>query len=273
MLAAFDFGISNTDVAICSKDSIEYFSTPSSNQNITTDLIKQILSKLDIPISEVETFGVTGGKSSDLDDSLMSKKIIKVNEIDAIGLGAKKLYKLKNKSSLVVSTGTGTACVQVDTDNFNHLGGIAVGGGMLEGLGHLLFKNSSGHEINEFGEKGSRNHLDLLIGDVVNKIGNLSTDLTAVNFGKAKFSDADTMENTSAALCNCIGEVIGTIAYLNALLIGSDKAYFVGRTSLLSQVVNGINERLKLAGVTGVYGENREYANVIGVLEKIKNLA
>jgi len=113
----------------------------------------------------------------------------------------------------------------------------------------------------------------LLIGDVVNKIGNLSTDLTAVNFGKAKFSDADTMENTSAALCNCIGEVIGTIAYLNALLIGSDKAYFVGRTSLLSQVVNGINERLKLAGVTGVYGENREYANVIGVLEKIKNLA
>ena len=273
MLAALDFGISNTDVAIFSNNSVQYFSIRSSNLDITTDLIKQILSKLDIPISKIEKFGVTGGKSSDLDDSLMSKKIIKVNEIDAIGLGAKKLYKLKNKSSLVVSAGTGTACVQVDTDNFNHLGGIAVGGGMLEGLGHLLFKNSSGHEINEFGEKGSRNYLDLLIGDAVNKIGNLSTDLTAVNFGKAKFSDADTIENTSAALCNCIGEVIGTIAYLNALLIGSERAYFVGRTSLLSLVVNGINERLKLAGVTGVYGENREYANVIGVLEKIKNLA
>ena len=144
---------------------------------------------------------------------------------------------------------------------------------MLEGLGHLLFENGSGHEINEFGEKGLRNHLDLLIGDAVNKIGNLSPDLTAVNFGKAKFSNADTIENTSAALCNCIGEVIGTIAYLNALIIGSKKAYFIGRTSLLSLVINGINERLKLAGVTGVYGENRQYANVIGVLERIKNLA
>ena len=33
---------------------------------------------------------------------------------------------------------------------------------MLEGLGHLLFENGSGNEINEFGEKGSRNHLDLV---------------------------------------------------------------------------------------------------------------
>ena len=93
------------------------------------------------------------------------------------------------------------------------------------------------------------------------------------DFGKAKFSNADTIENTSAALCNCIGEVIGTIAYLNALIIGSKKAYFIGRTSLLSLVINGINERLKLAGVTGVYGENRQYANVIGVLERIRDLA
>ena len=273
MLAAFDFGISNTDVAIFSKNSVQFFTTPSSSQNITTDLIKKILSKLDIPISKVEAFGVTGGKSSDLDDSLMTKKIIKVNEIDAIGLGAKKLYKLRDEPTLVVSAGTGTACVHVDNNNFNHLGGIAVGGGMLEGLGHLLFENSSGHEINEFGEKGLRNHLDLLIGDAVNKIGNLSPDLTAVNFGKAKFSNADTIENTSAALCNCIGEVIGTIAYLNALIIGSEKAYFIGRTSLLSLVINGINERLKLAGVSGIYGENRQYANVIGVLERVKDLA
>ena len=45
MLAAFDFGISNTDVAIFSKNSAQFFSTPSSSQDITTDLIKKILSK------------------------------------------------------------------------------------------------------------------------------------------------------------------------------------------------------------------------------------
>ena len=44
----------------------------------------------------------------------------------------------------------------VQGNNFNHLGGIAVGGGMLEGLGSLLFKNAQGQEINEFATQGSR---------------------------------------------------------------------------------------------------------------------
>ena len=74
----------------------------------------------------------------------------------------------------------------VQGNNFNHLGGIAVGGGMLEGLGSLLFKNAQGQEINEFATQGSREKLDLLIGDVVNKIGTLSPEITAVNFGKAR---------------------------------------------------------------------------------------
>ena len=78
------------------------------------------------------------------------------------------------------------------------------------------------------------------------------------------------MENTAAALCNMIGEVIGTVAYLNALLIASEKACFIGRTSCLSEIRNGIDQRLGLAGVQGQYQPNREYANVIGVLEGIE---
>ena len=60
--------------------------------------------------------------------------------------------------------------------------------------------------------------LDLLIGDVVNKIGNLSPEITAVNFGQAKSSSADTMENTAAALCNMVGEVIGTCGLLKCIV-------------------------------------------------------
>ena len=78
------------------------------------------------------------------------------------------------------------------------------------------------------------------------------------------------MENTAAALCNMVGEVIGTVAYLNALLVGSDKACFLGRTSYLSEIIDGINQRLELAGIKGQYSQNREYGNVIGVLESIK---
>ena len=271
MNVAIDFGISNTDVAVLDNSEVSFYSAPSQSTKIDSDSIKDVLKRHDIEISNVRIIGVTGGKSSDLDDLIDGIKIVKVNEIDAIGLGAKKLYGIEDESSLVISAGTGTACVHVQGNNFNHLGGIAVGGGMLEGLGSLLFKNSNGFEINEFANQGSRAELDLLIGDVVNKIGNLSPEITAVNFGQAKNSSADTMENTAAALCNMVGEVIGTIAYLNALLVGSKKVCFIGRTSYLSEVINGINERLDLAGVKGQYNDNREYGNVIGVVERIKN--
>ena len=271
MLVAIDFGISNTDLAVLDEDKTSFYSVPSHFLEKSGNAIKDILTMHNIDTSSIKIIGVTGGKSSDLNDSFEGIKIIKINEIESIGLGAKKIYGIENDSSLVVSAGTGTACVHVQGNHFNHLGGIAVGGGMLEGLGFLLFKNSHGLEINEFAQKGSRTELDLLIGDVVNKIGTLSPDVTAVNFGKAKNLAADTMENTAAALCNMIGEVIGTVAYLNALLIGSDKAYFIGRTSYLTEVIRGINGRLELAGIEGKFNNDREYGNVIGVLESIKN--
>ena len=270
MLVALDFGISNTDIAIFQDNKTSFHSIPSEHTSISPKLIKTVLDIFSLSLSEISLIGVTGGKSSDLPENIDLIPIIKINEVDAIGFGAKVLYDIAEEPTLVISAGTGTACVMVQGNNFNHLGGIAVGGGMLEGLGSLLFKNSNGLEINEFANSGSRAELDLLIGDVVNKIGNLSPDITAVNFGQAKSSSADTMENTAAALCNMVGEVIGTVAYLNALLVGSDKAYFIGRTSYLSEIIDGINQRLELAGIKGQYNDDREYGNVIGVLESIE---
>ena len=54
MLAAFDFGISNTDVAIFSENSVKYFTVPSSKEKITTNLIEKILFDLELPITKVE---------------------------------------------------------------------------------------------------------------------------------------------------------------------------------------------------------------------------
>ena len=62
------------------------------------------------------------------------------------------------------------------------------------------------------------------------------------------------------------GEVIGTVAYLNALLVGVSKVYFVGRILLLKSVRDAIDQRLELAGVSSEYNPNMEYANAIGAL-------
>ena len=141
---------------------------------------------------------------------------------------------------------------------------------MLEGLGHMLLNNADGTEINEYGVHGDRSKLDFLIGDVVNKIGALSQDITAVNFGRAKTSSEDTMENTAAALCNMVGEVIGTISYLNAMICNQDRVYFLGRVSLNKAIKTGIEDRLNLANIKGLFKDNREYGNVLGALNCIK---
>ena len=262
MKIGIDFGITHTDVAICNNQGTNFQTFKSLNMN--QDL-KNIFESIGNP-QNIKKIFVTGGKSSDLPKTLNGLPVSHKNEIDSIALGAKQLYDLR-ESSLIVSTGTGTACVHFDGVNGNHLGGIAVGGGMLCGLGSLLLKNDNALEIDEFAEKGDKSKIDFLIGDVVNKIGNLSPEITAANFSKAVNSECATMENVAASLCNMIGEVIGTIAYLNAFLLGVDKVYFIGRTALLKNVQAGIVERLQLAGIKGEYSENCEYANAIGCIE------
>ena len=274
MIVAFDFGITNTDLVI--KDQrIKFLSVPSPfdrknrDFDITERHVIEILEKLDINIKEISSIGVTGGKSADLPDRICDVPITKVNEIDAIGKGARSLYKISEESSLVVSSGTGTACVHIQNTATNHLGGISVGGGMLEGLSNLLVNIPHGVKINNFAEKGNRKTLDVMIGEAVNEIGNLNAEITAANFAKARNEPTNSIEDISASLCNMVGEVIGTVAYLNALLVGSNKAYFLGRTSMLSEVKKGIDARLALAGIEGVYDENRAFGNAIGVLDTI----
>ena len=274
MIAAFDFGITNTDLVI--KDQrIKFLSVPSPfdrknrDFDITERHVIEILEKLDINIKEISSIGVTGGKSADLPDRICDVPITKVNEIDAIGKGARSLYKISEESSLVVSSGTGTACVHIQNTATNHLGGISVGGGMLEGLSNLLVNIPHGVKINNLAEKGNRKTLDVMIGEAVNEIGNLNAEITAANFAKARNEPTNSIEDISASLCDMVGEVIGTVAYLNALLVGSNKAYFLGRTSMLSEVKKGIDARLALAGIEGIYDENRAFGNAIGVLDTI----
>ena len=87
MNLAFDFGITNTDI-VCSDDGrMDYFSFPS--ESVTEESLKKILNSLKLDISKINKIAVTGGKSSDLSDSLLNIPVIKVNEVDAIGYGAK----------------------------------------------------------------------------------------------------------------------------------------------------------------------------------------
>ena len=118
MLVAFDFGISNTDIGVFQDNQTTFHTIPSQQESLSPELIKEMLVSFSLPFSEIKCIGVTGGKSSDLPNSIGSIKIDKINEVDAIGFGAKVLYSIEEEPTLVVSTGTGTACVLITGDDF-----------------------------------------------------------------------------------------------------------------------------------------------------------
>jgi type II pantothenate kinase len=264
MEIAFDFGITNTDIVIEKNNQMEFYSFPS--EKVEASFILKILNDLKVNINQVSKIAVTGGKSSDLEDSIDSIPLVKINEVQAIGYGARALYEIKDSKFMVVSTGTGTACVGYINKEFTHLGGISIGGGTLQGLSNLTIDINNSNEIEKLAKIGNKNNIDSLIGEVVNNIGALDPEITASNFSKARNSSNLSNKDIASSLSNMVGEVIGTIAYLNALLLGIDNVYFIGRVSTLNTVKDGIEKRLNLAGVKGNYMENQDFGNVIGAI-------
>lgn len=268
MFVGIDFGITNTDIAVWSNDKYNFFSLPS--QAIDNHFLSKIFDFIKINTTDISKIAVTGGKSSDLNNSFKNISIVKVNEVSAIGYGAMELYKIKDDNFVVVSAGTGTACISCSNGEFNYLGGISVGGGTLQGLSNLIIKNNNANDINKMALSGDKNQMDFLISDVVNEIGSLYTEITASNFAKARTNNKQKDVDIASSLSNMIGEVIGTVTYLNALLMGVNKVYFLGRISLLDSVKNAIDQRLKLAGIVGEYKSNREFGNAIGAIAYLR---
>tara|TARA_B100000614_G_scaffold101076_1_gene90826 strand:+ start:2335 stop:3147 length:813 start_codon:yes stop_codon:yes gene_type:complete len=268
MLAAFDFGLTNTDVVISKSDENQFHSFPT--MEINDEFMSHIFDSINIKVGQVSQIAVTGGKSSDLNDSFYDIPIKKVNEVDAIGSGAIALYDIETRPFVAVSAGTGTACVYFNGKNFNHLGGISVGGGTFQGLLKHLIMTKDENDIEKLAASGDRKQLDLLIGDVVNEIGSLHPEVTASNFAKARNQENLSQNDIAASISNMIGEVIGTISYLNALLCGESEVFFLGRVTLNDVVKSGVEDRLKLANVKGLFKQNREYGNVLGALSYIQ---
>jgi len=268
MKVAIDFGISNTDIAVSNGTNIDFFTLPS--KKINSLILDEIFNYLDIDTKDVDTIAVTGGKSDSLENIYKNVEVIKINETDAIGKGVIEIYST-HEPFLAISAGTGTACIHHQNGEFNYIGGIAIGGGTLRGLSNLALNNLSIDEVTKKAIVGHRDNVDLLIGDVVNEIGVLGSSVTASNFAKLKKADDVSEDDVAAALLNMIGEVIGTIAYLNAAVCGINKVHFIGRVSTNEVIQNAINERLKLANMEGLFEDNREYGTVVGALKLLND--
>lgn len=163
---------------------------------------------------EPQRIAATGGGSTRLEAEMAEVPIKSVPEFSAWARGAPILAehagaKLPDRY-LLVSLGTGTSVLSIGTDGAERVGGSALGGGTLLGLGKLLLDIKSFAELAALAERGDRSGVDLLVGDIYSGPGSspLPRDLNAAHFAKL---DSTRPEDIARALMGLVGENIGLI--------------------------------------------------------------
>ena len=125
-----DFGITVTDTLRKNKDKIVH-KMELSSKDIDHDRVRSLFSEINFE-SNKGFLAVTGGRHLELGDFIDSMPIVHVNEIEAIGEGTMSLSGLnKKESTIIVSAGSGTACIHAHNGKYTHCSGTGVGGGLV----------------------------------------------------------------------------------------------------------------------------------------------
>jgi type II pantothenate kinase len=222
-----------------------------------------------------EAVGLTGGGASDLEHQL-GPPAVRINEFAAWGRGATELLRglplTSVKRYLLVSLGTGTSVMLADGMAVSRIGGTALGGGTVVGLGAALLHCSEFSEIADLAQRGDRRSVDLLVSDIYHP-GEIPLlgDLTAASFGKlARISAANTTparEDLAHAVMNLIGENVALICAGLGAAHQADRVVFGGSTlrdnPALREVLNLITSAL---GHEVVFLPHGEFAGALGAL-------
>ncbi len=266
MIVGIDIGGSTTQGVMLRKGKISSFTAIQASDAMASaaGCLGKIVTENRTTINRVIAVAATGGGSKKLNSSLLGIPVKKVEEIKAIGLGGMMLTG--KKKCFVVSIGTGTAMVAV-TDGgkiIRHVGGTGVGGGTLKGLFRLLLNKDDINNLEILASKGDLKKIDLTVRDIVGtKIGNLSPEATAANFGR--LCDETTSHDIALGLISMVGEVVGTLSTFAAKNHGLEKdIVFIGKVTKNKTLMRKIQNVVKIFGGRSIVPEHAEFATAIG---------
>lgn len=179
--------------------------------------------------------GLTGGGAGGLSGRLPSEGS-GVAEFDAWGTGVTALLAAGGREVapryLVVAIGTGTSILLVEGHKVQRVGGTALGGGTVVGLGAAILGERSFDALAALAAGGTRRSVDLLIGDVyVAGESPLPREWTAASFGRlARGAERPPRSDLASAVMGLVGENVGMLAGSAALLTQVIRVVFVGST-------------------------------------------
>jgi pantothenate kinase len=252
MMLGIDVGYSTVDCVLMEDKVIRKRLTVPSKGKIIGNLF----------ISNFNSFSHINHIHSNATISIPGKKVALVDGIEAIGRGA--LFCAKEDHALVVSCGTGTCLVHAGK-TMDHVGGTPVGGGMLLGLGKMLCGTADIKEIERLANQGDHQNVDLLINDIYPEgLGLYDKDGSAAYFSRPR---RHSKEDLAAALCNIIGQTIGTVASLAAKSCQENTIIATGRLMKVKIIQDIMRKRIeRMSGCKLIVPKDFEYATAIGTV-------
>lgn len=219
--------------------------------------------------------GLTGGGAPGL-AALLGRDTAPVNEFEAWASGAGLMLGEAgldpSEPYLLVSLGTGTSAMLVGRESVSRVGGTALGGGTVVGLGAALTGASSFDELTALAREGDRRRVDLLVSDIY-RSGELPLpgDLNASSFGKLARSPRGgkpEARDLAHAVMGLVGENVALICCGLAAAAGVKRVVFGGATlrgnGALLEILQGLTGAL---GREGVFLPQGEFAGALGALE------
>ncbi len=265
---AVDIGMTNIDLVVDGESGLQMMMLE--NREKTADQqVRQALAHIGETLHPGMQIGVTGGRYRDLGDELDGLKILKVDEMQALGLGGLALSGLS--SSLVVSAGTGVAMVAASPEGIKHITGSAVGGGTLLGLSKWLLGTNDVEEIEALALAGDASAVDIMLSEAVGgQVGRLPAKANAVNLGKLGSEDEFSRENLAAGLVRLVAQVIGVIAINASNAVGLSDIVLVGHLMDLKSFRKEIQLVGEFYNRVFTIPENPGFGTAVGALTVLK---
>jgi len=269
LMIGLDIGAGMTKGVLMDDSSIiESFST------LTSDPVASALKVLKALLGNKQgmklVISASGGGSRKIGKKLLNLPVIRVDEIQAIGIGG---LTLAGKSKgLIINVGTGTAIVVAYNNGGRviHVGGTGVGGGTILGLSSRMLGIDRFEEAEKLAERGDAGNVDLTVRDIVGEpIGIIPADATASNFGK--LHTLASKKDVAAGIFNMVCQVVGVVGAMAAKAHGLEEHVIITGGLVKSKLASKIiSDTMKLFSVRPLIPENCEYCTAVGAARTIQ---
>lgn len=224
----------------------------------------------EVESADPATVGLTGGGAAEL-AGLLPMDTARTDEFAAWRRGAAQLLGSGDRDGrfLLVSLGTGTSVLLVDGVETTRVGGTALGGGTVVGLGAGLIGTADFETLADLARRGDRRRVDLLVSEVGDIP--LPGDVTASALAKlARPPAAAPREpaDVAHAVMGLVGENVALVCNALAAAHGVRHVVYAGCTLRGNPALTDI-----LCGLTRVLGQrptllpDGEFAGAVGALE------